>query len=402
MHDEIVRILYQLVNKQSISDADKNLLEQWVSQSEHNRQLYEEVLDAESLRQEIKASLDYDSKPLWKKISKKLFPKKNNLVSVFRNPLLRYAAVAILILGFGGYFLFFNKSQKKITSTAKTETKVKNDIAPGTDKAMLTLANGSTIVLDNSRSGVIIQHEGTTVTNQGAQLEYNADGTRADINHAVTYHTLSTPRGGQYQLLLPDGSKAFLNAASSIRFPTAFTGKERTVEITGEAYFEVAKDVSKPFKVKVNTNEGNQAEIQVLGTSFNINAYNDEPTINTTLLEGVVKISAGGKNNFLRPGQQAQLNENGEIKTIDGTDVNAAVAWKNGLLVFSQADIRAILRQISRWYNIDFEYKADLKVPKFYGEIPRHVTLSEVLKIIEINSKLQFIIEGNKVIVKQP
>ena len=394
MYEDIIRILYQLVNKKPITNEEKKLLEQWVSESEHNRKLYEEALDADTFRQEVKSSLDYDSKVLWKKVKGKL-PKKNNTFSVFRNPLLRYAAAALLILGAGGYFFFFNRSSKEIISAGKIE-KQKNDLPPGTDKALLTIANGSTIALDNSRTGIIVNQGGTTVTNQGAQLEYNATGAKP-VDEVVSYHTLSTPRGGQYQLLLPDGSKVFLNAASSIRFPTSFAGKERIVEITGEAYFEVKHNASMPFKVKINAGEG--GDVEVLGTNFNVNAYADEAIINTTLIEGSVKFSKNSAVVVLKPGEQVQLINRGQLKLIEHADVDAVMAWKNGMFSFHASNIKTVMQQITRWYDVEVEYAGEVK-ETFFVKMSRNTNVSNVFKILETTGGVHFDINGRKIIVK--
>jgi ferric-dicitrate binding protein FerR (iron transport regulator) len=393
MYEEIVRILYELVNRQAISDEDKRKLEEWISLSAHNRRLYEEVLDAEAFRQEVKTSLDLDSKQLWKKISKRLPRKKNNLIAFFRDRPLRYAVAAAVLLIFstGVYFLFFNKAAKEIASVEKIEKRMNNDVEPGTDKAVLTVADGSTIILDNSKKGIITEQNGTTVTNEEMQLKYDVSGPKA-LNQPLSYHTLTTPRGGQYQLLLPDGSKVFLNAASSIHFPTAFIGDERNVEITGEAYFEVAKDSKKPFKVNVKG-----MQIEVLGTHFNINAYDDEQIIRTTLFEGIVKVSKNGNNKMIKPGQQAQVDPGNENVRITTADAEQTIAWKEGFFVFKNNDIETIMRQLARWYDVDVVYKGR-PAEKFSGRINRNTKLSEVLKAFE-ESSVHFKIQNKSITV---
>jgi ferric-dicitrate binding protein FerR (iron transport regulator) len=229
------------------------------------------------------------------------------------------------------------------------------------------------------------------VKQSNGQLAYN---TQNEKPTEVLYNTLTTPRGGQYQLVLPDGSKVWLNAASAISYPTAFTGSERKVEIKGEAYFEIAKNTAMPFIVKVN-----DAQVQVLGTHFNINAYSDEDAIKTTLLEGAVKVTKDAASTLLKPGQQAILGRSSnEIRVQENTDLDAVLAWKNGYFSFNQTDLATIMRQIARWYDVDIVYSDKVPERRFGGEIPRNTNAAEVLKMLE-ESKVHFRIEGRKVIV---
>lgn len=206
---------------------------------------------------------------------------------------------------------------------------------------------------------------------------------------------MSTPVGGIYQLILQDGSKVWLNSSSSIRYPTEFTDKERSVEISGEAYFEIVKNAAKPFIVKVN----NLAEVKVLGTHFNVNAYTDEAEVKTTLLEGAVNISQGNKSSTLSPGQQAQINQSGFIKRVDNVDLDEAVAWKNGNFLFNSATLPAVLRQAARWYDLEIVYEGKVPPDKFSGQIPRSVNLSSLLKWMQW-SDVHFKLEEKKLIIK--
>jgi transmembrane sensor len=192
---------------------------------------------------------------------------------------------------------------------------------------------------------------------------------------------------------LSDGTDVWLNAASSITFPTAFTGKERKVTVTGEVYFEVAKNKAKPFKVIAN-----EAEIQVFGTHFNVNAYADEPATQTTLLEGSVKITRGSSTAMLEPGQQATLNKSGQMSIVEDADIEMVMAWKNGFTSFKSADIQSIMRQVSRWYNVDVYYEGNIPERKFTGDISRNANLSQLLRLLEV-SKIHFTIEKNRLTV---
>ncbi|MFI5139426.1 MAG: FecR family protein [Sphingobacteriales bacterium] len=314
--------------------------------------------------------------------------KENKTVPFYRGTLMRAAAILIFVSA-GAYF-FYSRHTRQSQQIAQNKP-YKTDIAPGGNKAILTLANGTKLILNNAKNGDLSTQAGTRVVKQDSLISYKA--TAANSNE-VSYNTITIPNGGQYQLVLADGTKVWLNAASSLRFPTAFTGKNRTVELTGEAYFEVAKNKDKPFNVKTATQT-----VQVLGTHFNINAYSNEATVKTTLLEGSVKVYSGNAVVMIRPGQQSVLANNGTFAVKDDPDTDEIVAWKNGLFQFNEADIQTIMRQIARWYDIDVEFKGKLPADLYRGKISRNVNVSQVLKILEL-SGINFTIEGRKIIVK--
>ena len=299
------------------------------------------------------------------------------------------AALLVLLIGTSTYF-FLKKSSHTRSTIATIATKKENDVLPGKNTALLTLANGDKIVLDSAAIGKLAQQGNTAVVNQNGQLVYTAASQEGE---QLMYNTLSTARGEVYPLILSDGTKVWLNAASSIRFPVAFTGMERRVEITGEAYFEVAKNTARPFTVLVKGNE-----IRVLGTHFNVMAYNDEASVKTTLLEGAVKFVHAGNSVILRPREQLQLIANGQIKVVNNVDVTKVVAWKNGFFDFEGSDFETVAKQLSRWYDVEVKY--DRKMDElFYAEIPRNTKLSVVLKALELTGKVRFEIEGKKIIV---
>jgi transmembrane sensor len=309
--------------------------------------------------------------------------------------ILRVAAAASLIsLIVLGTFLWFNKGeQKEVAQTGVRKHNYKDEVLPGGNKAVLTLGDGSTIVLDDAQNGMLTQQGATKVIKLGGKLAYDPAGTGST---EVVFNTIATPRGGQYQIELPDGSLVWLNAASSIRFPTAFAGKERRVEISGEVYFEVAKNKAMPFIVSVIG-----AEVQVLGTHFNVMAYKEEHAVKTTLLEGSVRFVSGNNTSLLKPGQQSQLTKEGEVKVVNDVDIEEVLAWKNGMFYFENADIETVLKQVSRWYDVEVEYQTQRGIKRqFNGEIPRSSKLSDVLKVLELTSNKKFEIEGKKVIVK--
>jgi transmembrane sensor len=306
------------------------------------------------------------------------------------------AAAIVLLIGAGIWFGVVRTPKKELVTNEKKTTLTK-DVEPGGNKAILTLGDNSTIVLDNAANGQLAQ-EGSSIVNKtkDGELRYQSVPQGGSNQQSViTYNTLSTPRGGQYQLVLPDGSKVWLNAASSIRFPAAFTGNERKVEMSGEVYFEVAKNPKQPFKV---TLPGGTA-VEVLGTHFNINAYDDEPDIKTTLLEGSVKVSKDANSEILKPGEQVSISQSSHLSQPISVQTEEVMAWKNGLFHFENVDIKTVMRQISRWYDIEVEYKGAIKNEPLFIEIPRNTNLSDVLKVLETTTELQFKLEGKKVIV---
>lgn len=302
----------------------------------------------------------------------------------------RYAAAAVLIAV--SAFLFYQYKHRTVPLPQVAETpRLINDVAPGGNRALLTLADGASFVLDSARTGLLarIGSAEITKTSEG-QLTVNTGNTRSNADFQS--NTLSTPKGGQYQLVLPDGSKVWLNASSSIKFPTLFTAAERKVEITGEVYFEVTKDNKRPFKVRF----GN-SEVEVLGTSFNIMAYPDEKTSKTTLVEGSVRLRSTGSSRMLVPGQQGSISSNGTIATA-AVDTERETAWKQGLFYFRDSGIREIMRDASRWYDIEVVYKGNIPRRQFTGKVSRNVNISELLNMLRyagVNSK----IENNKVLI---
>lgn len=347
-----------------------------------------------------------DWESMLQRIRQQAIEAENEQSSVFRRlPAWRAVAAAaiILIVAAGASFLFTGKPQKKIAIAETQRQRFKNDVLPGSNKAMLTLSNGTTIMLNSIHSGVVAQQGNTRILKLNAgQLVYSRQLAIGSQQPVVQYNTLSTPRGGQYQLVLPDGSKVWLNAASSIRYPTSFTEKERKVEITGEAYFEVAKDPGKPFIVKLplSASGKDQGEVQVLGTRFNINAYDDEPVISTTLLEGGVKVASGDKVQLLLPGQEARMWRNGAVKLIKDAPVEQAIAWKEGKFSFEHTSIYEIMRQVSRWYDVEVDYRDPFDI-YLSGSISKNVNASQVFKMLELVGEVEFKIDGRRITVMQ-
>jgi transmembrane sensor len=384
-----------------LSDEEQVALQSWLSESESNRLFFNRVISGKQIRDGLIQFEEANETAIWEKISKEL-PGKTKRIG-FDRSVLRFAAAAavVLFISTAAFFLIRN-GLKETAPMNQSVQNLKNDVAPGGNKAVLTLADGSTIILDSAQNGALAQQGNTKVLKlNNGQLAYNLAGHKQSAT-TILYNTISTPKGGQYQVALPDGSKVWLNASSSLRFPTAFVGKERRVEITGEAYFEIAtlmipqKVTQKmPFIVKVNG-----VEVEVLGTHFNIMAYGDEGKIKTTLLEGSVNVKRGKANGLLKPGQEAELsyNQTNDRLLIRNVDVDETVAWKNGRFLFNNEELRSIMRQIMRWYDVDVVYEGNVPERFFTANISRNTNLSELLKVFEL-SKIHFKIEGRKLIV---
>ncbi|MES2278996.1 MAG: FecR domain-containing protein [Bacteroidota bacterium] len=298
------------------------------------------------------------------------------------------AATILISLGVAAYFL---TQPKPITEIAKVQ--LPHDALPGSNKAILTLSNGETLVLDSTHKGLIAQQgNARVIKNKDGQVDYKVADDASNAA-AIAYNTITTPKGYQYHVVLPDGSKVWLNAASSIKFPTQFTGAQRNVEMTGEAYFEVAKNPAMPFIVKTN-----RQEVRVLGTHFSIMAYDDESVSRTTLLEGSIMLTGQKSSHILKPGNQAVLNAQGDVNIIEDADTDEAIAWKNGLFQFKDEGIEGIMRQAARWYDVNVTYKGKIPTRQFKGKIPRNVKLSEMLSMFKY-AGVNFNIEGRELTV---
>ena len=319
-----------------------------------------------------------------------------------RRKMVSWAAAAILLVSMAGiWLLYVRRGPREI---APISQRYRNDVGPGRNAAVLTLAGGKTIVLDDSAPRAIGQQGNAVVLNDSGRLVYQVSspqaslaagsGVTSGVTSEIFYNTLTTQKGNQYHLTLPDGTKVWLNAASSITYPTAFAGNERRVTISGEAYFEVMKNQQQPFVVQ----QGDMS-VQVLGTSFDVNGYGDEAALKTTLVEGKVRVGKGAAVSVLEPGEQAIIPNGSEAVSIDhNPDIEAVLAWKNGGFAFKDADIEVIMRQMERWYNVQVVYEA--KITKhFVADIPRNVPLSQLLKLLEATDQVHFRIEGKKVIV---
>jgi transmembrane sensor len=400
MPTERFKFLIGLYFDRTINGAQQSELSRWVTNHASDEELIK-LLEEAMHEHKINVTMpDMESDRILSAVlnsgSQKINEEGDNkVISVNTNVLWlkRMAVAASILLIFSiGYFKL-RSSIPPVSIAGEIKRNKSKDIKPGGQKALLTLSDGSQIVLDSASNGILALQGNTKVIKlANGKLTYaSSPATSAEI----LYNTMSTPVGGQYQLSLPDGSKVWLNAASSIRYPTAFSEKLRRVEITGEAYFEIAKNEKVPFIVQFN----NGSEVKVLGTHFNIKAYADEQEIKTTLLEGSIIITHGQKNSLLKPGNQAQINREGIIKVTLNADTEEAVAWKKGNFQFNKTDLQTVMRQAARWYNLDVEYKGKPSDDnRFTGKIPMSVNLSQLLKWMEW-SDVHFKLEGNKLTV---
>ncbi|HZH97293.1 MAG TPA: FecR domain-containing protein, partial [Flavisolibacter sp.] len=301
---------------------------------------------------------------------------------------LSIAAALLVALGTASYFLLWDRKLPPVALNANKQNLAQPQ--PGGDRAVLRLADGSIVILDSSDNGAVENNAGVAIQNKDGQLYYKS---QENLNQtgAVAYHTLSTPRGGQYQIKLADGTQVWLNAASTLRFPAAFSGNTRDVVLTGEAYFEVAKDPSKVFSVQVGG-----VAIQVTGTHFNVNGYNDDGTIKTTLLEGGVQVTSPPYTQKLSPGEEANVTVKGiQVRSADKEE---AIGWKEGVFVFHNTPASTVVNHLARWYNLDVEYNDEVRT-HLNATIKRNASIHQVLRLLEGTGDIKFQLKDKKLII---
>lgn len=306
------------------------------------------------------------------------------------------AAAAAIVLVISAGFYFYKRNDTALLGAKGSKMVHVHDRPPGGNKATLVLANGREISLSDATNGDLVRQSGISITKAAdGQLVYKVSGAgKHPGNTSTEFNRISTPNGGQYQIILSDGSKVWLNDASSLKFPTVFTGNARKIELTGEAYFEVSKNEKMPFSVYANG-----TQVMVLGTHFNVMAYPDENVVKTTLLEGAVKLIHADAVALLQPGQEGTILENDNAYKVSKADIASAIAWKNGYFLLDNASLPQLMRQISRWYDVDVIYAANLEDHAFVGEVSRKYSLMKTLKILEL-SGLTFKLEGRILTVK--
>jgi transmembrane sensor len=415
-HSQIGQLIIKQLQEKLTADETQTL-QQWIAADDKNRMLYDKLTNSDWLQEAVNEHAVSENR-IKERVFAALPEMQDTETESPKSGWIRWMSVAaaILIVVSIGWYMWQGKTKPAIV--AEQQTPVATVIPAGGNKATLTLADGTVIDLDKAGNGTIATEGKTTVNKkEDGQLEYKtAIGNRQS---AITYNLLTTPRGGQYQLLLPDGSKVWLNAASSIKYPTAFAGNERRVEITGEAYFEITHDAAKPFKVMIypaNGATGRGGEVEVLGTHFNINAYGDEQAIVTTLLEGKIKITPVDVVNkavtathpantakaykVINPGEEAQIDNKADIIIRKNVDTESAVAWMKGFFDFHNASLKTVMKQVSRWYSVDVEYTKAMSEQTFEGNIDRNIPLNELLDLLQQYGSTKFKIEGRTIKVQ--
>jgi len=434
---DIDRIAIKYVREEALSPEENAFLQQWLLADPAREAMINEIKSqTDWMKDSLQQMQQTSHSRIWDKLSTRLedegsWPSSGtgtgaaDIAPVIPITSNRHwwrkiaAAVAVAAIAGGGYWASRRTSPIESIPTVQPQVAKATDAQPGGNRATLTLSNGQQINLDNTGNGVVATQANMNVTKlANGQLAYNKAS--EEKTAAMLYNTLSTPRAGQFSLTLPDGSKVWLNNASSIRYPVSFTGATREVELSGEAYFEIAKDASHPFRVAIHKTSGTNTNpsytnpspaagsttdptstIEVLGTSFNIMAYDDEGAERTTLVEGSVRFVHGDASTLLKPEQQSVLDEKGTLKTLNHVNVAEITAWKNGYFHFDNASLTSTMRQLARWYDVDVQYEGNVRDLPFngMGKIQRNLPLSIVLKGLE-NDQVHFQLEGRKLIVK--
>jgi len=385
-------ILLQYFKEDVISEEEWRELLGMIKTGRYDDQLEDDLLiSLDSIGKKNKWTEDIEQE-MWSGIQTKIQSQSKSY-----NYRIWIAAAAVLLVMLTAGLLFFKAEH--LPSSLKTNTaRIKADILPGGNKAVLTLPDGKRIVLTDSTIKQLANQAGGSIIKAGnGILVYNMislAGNSGGTAGKEIFNTISTPRGGQYQVILADGTHVWLNAASSLKFPASFKGKTRLVELTGEAYFEVAKNKRMPFIVHTQNQE-----VEVLGTHFNISSYDDEKVTKTTLLEGSVKVIAQGNQKVIKPGEQAQINRNVTAIKILPVSIEEAIAWKNGYFVFNDEKLESIMHRVSRWYDIDYEFQGQQGNLSFLGIVERSKNISSLLKVLESTGNVHFKMEGRKIIV---
>jgi len=402
MNNDRLRSLLEQYFNDAINDADREELFSYLNNNpdEVSGAVDEEMLNLEgapgfdnSRAQKVLADIKADARFKDDAITPVPVIGKRNIMKLYTG-WIKIAAAVLIFASVGFYFV----RRQKMTAVKNEVANSTAKIVPGSNKAILTLATGKSIVLDSAANGALASNGKSQVNKVGdGKLVYDVlpNATHVGVN-AVLYNTLTIPPGGQYQVVLPDGTQVWLNSSSSLSYPTEFTGNSRTVKLTGEAYFEVAKNKDKPFYVEMNN-----VQVKVLGTHFNISAYADDNNLTTTLLEGSVQISKNGIQALLKPGQQAAIGCSANTIVVSKAHIKEAMAWKNGYFMFNDDNIVDIMKKVSRWYDADIEYQGNFANQRFGGTFTRSKSITDLLKNLEQISNVHFKITGRRITVMQ-
>ncbi len=383
----IASLIYKEQEEELLAEKERQDLDTWINEKEQHANMYVALRDRTMLVDEVKALAGYDTPAAVREVFRQLDIRSVWKVRRMRTIRAWAAAAAILIILVGSIALFTRKGSTSVPARMK-------DIAAGGNKAVLTLGNGRKLVLDSIPNGQLTQQIGATISQQNGQVIYDAIKGSNDIT--AEYNTITIPKGGQYTVVLPDGSKVMLNAASSLKYPTVFSGNDRAVELSGEAYFEIVKNKTQPFVVKTH-----RQTITVLGTAFDVMAYNDEPTERTTLVNGAVQVGVGSQTSVLTPGRQVLVNTGSAGISVVDADVDKETAWTTGFFKFDHTDIHPIMREIARWYDIEVAYETPANDAETYtGRISRSMPLSDLAAFLEKNGIHHFRMDGRKLTVR--
>lgn len=383
---KIAELIY-LELKGEISETKKLILKNWLEESTVNKELYENIINEENIKTKMNKYNSLDKENAWEKINTQL-NEKSKIVKFNFVKIIKYAAVILLPL-LTAWYILFNSS-----NLFKNNIYEIAEIHPGTQKAILTLESGEKVVLENKESKRIFLNKISSIVDTNKTLIYTNTEKKIKVK-TIHYNTLETPKGGEYSLVMADGSKVWMNAASKLRYPVQFGDSIRDVYLEGEAYFEVAENKLKPFIV-----QSNGMKIEVLGTSFSVSAYIDEASIKTTLVEGIVKINSKVAETFLKPGYQAILERETENIKVKEVDVNVYTSWKEGKFMFEKETLTSIMRKLERWYNIETEYlNKEVMNYHFSGTLDRYDDISEILNMIALTTNIEFKIVVDKIVV---
>ncbi len=394
MNPEKIKKLLEKWHLKTLTEGEKAVLDEWFDSMHFN---VSELTQAEFLNEEFFKEKYED---ILKRAARR---QKPGVLFSFRRIAV---AASLLIFVTMALVWFINHSKPRPEQLVKTEKQVESidDILPGHQGAVLTLGNGERIDLDTAKVGHLADQGATAIANTDGLLAYNPKDDKAK---EVLINTLSTPAGREYKVQLPDGSLVWLNASSSLTFPTEFSNRERRVQVRGEVYFEVTKvmredGTRKPFIVEIQNGMAGSDEVklEVLGTSFNVNAYPDEETVKTTLVEGSVRVHSGSKSDILTPSRQAVITKDGGISILSGINVDKEIAWRSGMFYFEHDNVKTILRQLSRWYDIDIKSSDKTGSRVFSGKISRSLKLADVMKIMDLSNIEYSIVDGKMIIGK--
>lgn len=370
--------------RKTLTAQEHDELDAWVEASDENMRLFEELTDEKNIEANLKWMDNVNTEEQLRSVKEGLVFSKP-VVKARSTRLWSYSIAAALIIVIAGIFIVRQIASKPANDTAVASQSI---ILPEKNKSTITLSDGSIIELSAINNGALKDSSGARKA--GDQIVYTGSG-----SNELQFHTLTTSVGGQYSIQLSDGSRVWLNAASSFRYPTQFTGAERVVELSGEGYFEVAKDASRPFKVKMADN----TFVTVLGTHFNISDYKNEVSRDITLLEGSVAVSKDDQKRIIKPGEQLQIQRD-EIHVVKGIDIEVVTGWKDGQFIFKDADIKKIMQQVMRWYDVQVIYQ-DNVAHLFNASISRKEDLSKLLRLLELTGKIHFKVQNKTIYVLQ-